>query len=71
MFAMYNKMEEEKNTIDIECEIMPPDGYKWQKLLDGQPCSHAGCHAHRTHPCEVCKRVECKGETKILKNLKK
>jgi len=28
-------------------------------LMPGQPCSHPGCCAHITHPCEVCGRTGC------------
>ena len=24
---------------------------------DGEPCSHAGCLSHVTHPCEGCGRI--------------
>lgn len=32
------------------------------KYPDGVPCDHPGCWAHRTHPCECCGRIECKGD---------
>ena len=40
---------------------------KWKIIPDGYTCSHKGCYAHRTHPCEACGRIQCKGETKLLK----
>lgn len=33
----------------------------------GFPCKHNGCSSHRTHPCEVCGRIESKGESFVLK----
>lgn len=34
-------------------------------LRDGEPCNHAGCANHRTHPCEGCGRRSVRG-VKIL-----
>jgi hypothetical protein len=28
-----------------------------EKIEPGQPCGHAGCLSHVTHPCESCGRV--------------
>ena len=32
-------------------------------VKDGQPCGHKGCAGHKSHPCEECGRIECKGES--------
>lgn len=29
-----------------------------KSLKDGESCSHVGCLAHRSHPCEGCGRIE-------------
>lgn len=31
------------------------------KVKDGEPCPHRGCLNHVTHPCEVCGRINGKG----------
>jgi hypothetical protein len=28
-----------------------------RRLRDGESCTHSGCLQHRSHPCEVCGRV--------------
>lgn len=28
-----------------------------ERLVDGEPCYHAGCLSHVTHPCEGCGRI--------------
>lgn len=30
-------------------------------IKDGEPCDHIGCANHRTHACEGCGRIQCKG----------
>jgi hypothetical protein len=32
---------------------------------DLEPCEHKGCIAHTSHPCEVCGRINAKGEITI------
>ena len=32
-------------------------------VMDGDPCNHPGCRCHLTHPCEVCHRIGCKGNS--------
>ena len=34
------------------------------QLKDGEPCSHAGCLSHVSHPCEGCGRIAGKPVTK-------
>jgi hypothetical protein len=34
-------------------------------LKSGQPCDHPGCIAHSTHPCEVCGRINAKGDVTV------
>jgi hypothetical protein len=37
-------------------------------LEDGEPCSHTGCIAHVSHPCELCGRTQARGPVKIKDN---
>ena len=34
--------------------IMKLNNYR---LKDGEPCAHAGCLSHISHPCEYCGRI--------------
>jgi len=38
------------------CEPEDLDHYL-ERLEDGEPCYHAGCLNHVTHPCEGCGRI--------------
>lgn len=38
-------------------------------LLSGQPCSHPGCVAHQSHPCEVCGRRGMHGMTTTQRDM--
>lgn len=49
----------------FEQAIKSPE-YPWElymrvKYKDGQPCSHRGCMAHISHPCEGCGRMGARG----------
>ena len=35
------------------------------RFKDGQPCPHNGCLNHKTHPCELCGRIQGKGEAYV------
>lgn len=41
--------------------LTPDDGLLWisagKALRDGEACSHPGCLAHLSHPCEGCGRI--------------
>lgn len=37
---------------------------------EGIPCTHHGCWAHKTHPCECCGRIACEGDAFIKKTKK-
>ena len=38
------------------------------ELKDGEPCHHAGCAHHRSHPCEVCGRIEARGYATLMQH---
>lgn len=57
---------EKINLIDLLGEYIKP-----VEVKDGEPCPHSGCLHHVTYPCEVCGRINCKGDSiawKVINN---
>jgi hypothetical protein len=49
---------EDGTTVSYDWDCKVHFGHRWcGGLEDGVPCSHPGCLAHVSHPCEGCGRV--------------